>query len=380
MAALGLPAIIQGGMGAAVSNWKLAYEVAKTGQLGVVSGTALESVVARRLQDGDVDGKMREALNHFPYQDVAKHILEKWFLPNGRNGQPYRPMRRISLSAHTEHDQLVVAANFVEVWLAKQAGNGKVGINFLEKLQTATPAALYGAMLAGVDAVLMGAGIPREIPQIIRDFADGKPGTLSVDSDRPSGMAAPTLTFDPLQSFGKNPKLKRPMFLAIITAEVLASYLARNDVTKPDGFVVEHWKAGGHNAPPRRKVETESGFGPLDEVNFEKMKQVGLPFWLAGGRATPQAVKEAFELGAEGVQVGTLFALSNDSGLLPKYREQMLDAARKGNLRVRTDHRASPTGFPFKVVELPGTIGDESVYKARPRLCDLGYLRSSKLD
>ena len=53
MAALGLPAIIQGGMGAAVSSWALAKEVAKCGQLGVVSGTALESVVARRLQDGD---------------------------------------------------------------------------------------------------------------------------------------------------------------------------------------------------------------------------------------------------------------------------------------------------------------------------------------
>jgi NAD(P)H-dependent flavin oxidoreductase YrpB (nitropropane dioxygenase family) len=170
------------------------------------------------------------------------------------------------------------------------------------------------------------------------------------------------------------------MFLAIITAEVLASYLARNDVTRPDGFIVEHWKAGGHNAPPRRKVETESGFGPLDEVNFEKMKAVGLPFWLAGGRSTPDSVKEAFALGAEGVQVGTLFALSNDSGLLPKYREQMLDAARKGTLKVRTDHRASPTGFPFKVVELPGTVGEDSTYKARPRLCDLGYLRTSKLD
>jgi NAD(P)H-dependent flavin oxidoreductase YrpB (nitropropane dioxygenase family) len=279
MAALGLPSIIQGGMGAAVSSWGLAKEVAMCGQLGVVSGTALESVVARRLQDGDVGGHMREALKHFPYPVVTEHILEKWFLPEGRNGQPYRPMRRISLNAHTEHDQLVVAANFVEVWLAKQANNGKVGINFLEKLQTATPAALYGAMLAGVDAVLMGAGIPREIPKIIRDFAEGKAGTLSVDSERPSGMDAPTLTFDPLESFGAAPKLKRPMFLAIITAEVLASYLARNDVTKPDGFIVEHWKAGGHNAPPRRKVETESGFGPLDEVNFEKMKAVGLPFW-----------------------------------------------------------------------------------------------------
>ena len=88
MAALGLPSIIQGGMGAAVSSWGLAKEVAKCGQLGVVSGTALESVVARRLQDGDVGGYMREALKHFPYPAVTEHILEKWFLPEGRNGQP----------------------------------------------------------------------------------------------------------------------------------------------------------------------------------------------------------------------------------------------------------------------------------------------------
>jgi NAD(P)H-dependent flavin oxidoreductase YrpB (nitropropane dioxygenase family) len=118
------------------------------------------------------------------------------------------------------------------------------------------------------------------------------------------------------------------------------------------------------------------GFAPLDEVNFEKMQKVGLPFWLAGGRATPEALQEAFDLGAEGVQVGSLFALSKDSGLLPKYREQMLQAAREHNLKVRTDHRASPTGFPFKVVELEGTVGMKDTYQARPRLCDLGYLRS----
>ncbi len=380
MNSLGLPPIIQGGMGAAVSSWKLAYTVASQGQLGVVSGTALETVVARRLQDGDEGGHMRRALAAFPYQDVAQHILDTFYLPDGRNGEPYRPMRRISIKAHKEHDQLSVAANFVEVWLAKQAGKGKVGINFLEKLQTATPAALYGAMLAGVDAILMGAGIPREIPQLIRDFADGKAGHLSIDSERPSGVDAPILEFDPMEAFGVAPKLQKPAFLAIVTAEVLASYLARNEVTKPDGFVVEHYHAGGHNAPPRRMQDTETGYGPLDEPNMQKIADVGLPFWLAGGRATPESVAQAFELGASGVQVGSLFALSNESGLLPKYREQMLEAARHGNLRVRTDHRASPTGFPFKVVELPGTVGEQSVYEARPRLCDLGYLRSSHIE
>ncbi|MEI6108620.1 MAG: nitronate monooxygenase [Actinomycetes bacterium] len=377
---LGLPPIIQGGMGAAVSSWFLARTVANEGQLGVVSGTALETVVARRLQNGDEGGHMQEALSHFPYPEVAEEILAKFYRAGGRNGEPFRPMRRLSIQAHREHDQLAVAANFVEVWLAKQSGNGKVGINFLEKLQTATPAALYGAMLAGVDAILMGAGIPREIPQLMTDFSQGKSGHLSIDSERPSGVDAPILEFDPLESFGKAPELPRPAFLAIVTAEVLASYLARNEITRPDGFIVEHYMAGGHNAPPRRMQDTETGYGPLDEPNIAKIRDVGLPFWMAGGRATPKSAEQAIELGAEGVQVGSLFALSNESGLLPEYREQMLDAARNGNLRVRTDHLASPTGFPFKVVELPGTVGEQSTYEARPRLCDLGYLRSSHID
>ncbi len=365
-------------MGVAVSGWELAFSVASHGHLGVVSGTALDTVVARRLQNGDPGGHMRRALAQFPYPEVTEKLLAAWFLPDGRGGKPYRPMHRISLKSNLEHDQLVAAANFAEVWLAKQSG-GKVGINFLEKLQTATPAALYGAMLAGVDAILMGAGIPREIPQLIRDFAAGNIGTLTVDADRPIDVAAPTLSFDPAAAFGAAPKLAEPKFLAIVTAEVLANYLARSEITRPDGFVVEHWMAGGHNAPPRKLQDTESGFGPLDEVNLEKMRKVGLPFWLAGGRATAAAVKDAIDHGAAGVQVGSLFALSTESGMRADLREQMLQAARDKTLTVRTDHRASPTGFPFKVVELPGTVGMDETFKARPKLCDLGYLRSNTI-
>ena len=50
-----LPQIIQGGMGIGISHWKLAREVSLTGQLGVVSGTAIDNVLARRLQNGDFD-------------------------------------------------------------------------------------------------------------------------------------------------------------------------------------------------------------------------------------------------------------------------------------------------------------------------------------
>ena len=44
---------------------------------------------------------------------------------------------------------------------------------------------------------------------------------------------------------------------------------------------------------------------------------------------------------------------------------------------MKTDPRASPTGFPFKVVELAGTLSDEAVYAARERVCNLGFLRSA---
>ena len=42
---------------------------------------------------------------------------------------------------------------------------------------------------------------------------------------------------------------------------------------------------------------------------------------------------------------------------------------------MRNDPRASPTGFPFKVVGVEGSVSEEEVYRARERMCDLSYLR-----
>ncbi len=86
-----LPTIIQGGMGVAVSNWQLARAVSIRGQLGVVSGTALDTVLVRRLQDADSGGHMRRAMAHFPIPGVAEEVLEKFFRADGRaDGTPYR--------------------------------------------------------------------------------------------------------------------------------------------------------------------------------------------------------------------------------------------------------------------------------------------------
>lgn len=373
-----LPVIIQGGMGVGVSSWQLARTVSSAGQLGVVSGTALDTVLARRLQDGDPDGHARRALAHCPLPDLADRILARWFRPGGRQGRPYTPAPRLGLRGNAAGNDLSVAGSFVEVWLAKQGHQGVTGINFLEKIQLATPAAAYGAVLAGVDYVLMGAGIPRDIPTMLTALSHNSPGGVWVDV---AGGDRQWHELDPATvTGGIGPELRRPRFLAIVSGHTLAGYLNRDDATRPDGFVVEGPTAGGHNTPPRGRLKLdETGqpvYGPKDGADLGQMAAVGLPFWVAGGYSEPERVREALDAGAAGVQVGTLFALSRQSGLRAELREQLLTGLRDGTLDVRTDAAASPTGFPFKVAQLRATLADPKVYAARPRLCDLGYLRT----
>ncbi|SOC55337.1 2-nitropropane dioxygenase [Ornithinimicrobium cerasi] len=375
------PVVIQGGMGVAVSGWRLAREVASAGHLGVVSGTAMDAVLARTLQDGDPGGHYRRALASFPSPTVAARVLEKYFVEGGKPSHaPYKPIPKLTLDTARAGKELAVLGNFAEVWLAKEGlgPQAVVGINCLEKVQMGTPDALLGAMLAGVDYVLMGAGIPREIPQLLRSLAAGQRG--SITADVAGGRLRRTISVDPVDLLGAElPPLVKPDFLAIISVDQLATYLHRDPDIRPDGFVVERPPAGGHSAPPRGKLQLDEGgepvYGARDEADLAKMAAIGLPFWMAGAYGTPEQVAEALRAGAVGVQVGTLFALSLDSGLSQEARGKLLDDLRSGELEVRNDPRASPTGFPFKVASLQGTASEVEVYDARPRLCDLSYLR-----
>ncbi len=169
-------------MGAGVSDWHLARAVSQTGQLGVVSGTALAAILARRLQVGDPDGQMRHALEKFPVPGIAEKILADYFIPGGKPANaPFKLSPLPSLNPSPAFVSLTVAANFVEVFLAKEGHAGKVGINFLEKIQFPTLASAFGAMLAGVDYVLMGAGIPRSIPGVLDRLSRGEPVELKID-------------------------------------------------------------------------------------------------------------------------------------------------------------------------------------------------------
>jgi nitronate monooxygenase len=286
----------------------------------------------------------------------------------------------ITQASKPEHVERVVLANFVEVFLAKAGHSGLVGINLLEKIQAPNLASLYGAMLAGVDFVLMGAGIPREIPGVLDRFADSETARLSLHVDGAPADKSFHCEFAPASfTGGEVPWLQRPKFLAIVSSATLATMLARKSNGRVDGFIVEGPTAGGHNAPPRGGLQLDERcepiYGPRDQADLEAFRKLEVPFWLAGSYGSPDQVASAIRSGATGVQVGTAFAFCEESGLAPELKSQVIALAKSGATRVHTDPAASPTGFPFKIIDLPGTGSDPDLVAERVRRCDLGYLR-----
>ncbi|CAJ1944303.1 unnamed protein product [Cylindrotheca closterium] len=401
-----LPHVIQGGMGIRISNWELAREVSKAGELGVVSGTAMDTVFVRELQNGDPEGSMRQALASFPDQGMTQRIMDKYYMEGGKGARkPYKslPMWTDKPSQHLL--ETCILANYCEVWLAKHNDDstptgGLVGLNLLTKVQLPTIASLYGAMLAEVDYIIMGAGIPMKIPGILDSLSKCKDCELPIDTvDKTDGFSMKFCPKAFWEASGRPDlchEIKRPNFVPIVSSVVLAqSMLKRATGEGPtngiDGFVVELSTAGGHNAPPRgfrydAKAKTHTAdlnergepvYGAKDTVNLQKFAKAtkGLPFWLAGSYADPEKLCEVLKVGGAGVQVGTTFALAKESGMESNTKKGILKTIAEKEMDVFTDPMCSPTGFPFKVLELEGSLSDGQVYDDRPRTCNLGYLR-----
>jgi nitronate monooxygenase len=379
----GCPAIIQGGLGVGVSNWRLARAVSSRGQLGVVSGTALDQVLVRRLQDGDPGDHMREAFDHFPVTRIAERIWRTYYVPGGKPpSKPYALAPAPTKDGPREFRELCIMANFAEVYLARQGHDHPVGINFMEKLQLSHLPSIYGAMLAGASYVLMGAGIPMKIPGVLDSFARNEPATYPLHVAGATTEVDTLMHFDPREFFdGPLPALTRPRFLAIVSSSTLAATLAKKANGKVDGFVIEGPTAGGHNAPPRGQLQLneigEPIYGDRDRVDLAKFRALGLPFWLAGGYGFDDALRAARAEGAAGIQVGTAFAFCEESAMRDDYRRAVIENVLAGTIRVFSDPMASPTGFPFKVAGIGGTISEKDVFQSRPRVCDLGYLREA---
>lgn len=398
------PAIITGGMGVRVSWWVMSRIVSLMGGLGVVSGTGLEIVYPRLLQDGDPGGNVRRAFTELVRRQPALagpvwEIFNNYYIEGGRApGTPYkavppcrfnriddfRPGPDSFWELPREMQVLVMAANFAEVWLAKEGHDRPVGINFLRKVERPLPWALYGAILAGAAYVLVGAGSPDELPAMIEKLSRHEPAAMSFkvyNTKSDSGNFYAAVRPGELNTAGA--ALPAPKFLAIVSSFGLAKALADDPVTRPYGFVVEGSEAGGHSVAPSKACFDANGkqrlvYTDADKIDVASIAGLGLPFWLAGAYASPEGLASARAKGAAGIQVGTLAALSSQSGLTPELRARVLKLLAAGKLRIE-NVMVSPTGFPFKVAQVPGTVSEESVYNARPRVCDVGLLQASYL-
>jgi nitronate monooxygenase len=377
-----LPLVIQGGMGVAVSGWQLAGAIAREGQMGVVAGTALGIVNARRLQLGDQGGHLRRACSHFPLQAMAKRVVDRYYVPRGvGNGARFKSVPLYTLQPQRALLELELVASFAEVFLAREKGaGGLIGINSLLKIPMPLMASTYGAMLAGVDYVLVGAGSPHEVPSVLDKLSRGDDACLSLKVQYATPGDDYQITFSPEELMGGAlRKLARPKFLAIVSSNELAAGLAAQTVP-PDGFVVEGHVAGGHNAPPRgpRRLDRHGQpiYGERDVVDPSKFSALKKPFWLAGSYGTWGGLERALGVGASGIQVGTAFALCRESGLSEQLKRSAIELVRENQARIKTDPLASPTSFPFKVLQLSGSLSERSVYEKRQRVCDLGALRT----
>jgi nitronate monooxygenase len=380
-----LRTVIQGGMGIYVSSPFLAKATAMAGALGTVSGAGFERILVHILQLGDPGEHYRRALAHFPDQNMVKRILAEYFIKGGKPAdKKFKRVPMFSMKPRRDLIELTVVASFCAVWLSKEGHSNPISINYLEKVQIPHMFHLTGAMLAGVDVVTMGAGIPRFIPEVLRALSTNETATYKIAVEKiGGGYTNVPISFNPWELFGPGfPKdLPRPDFLPIVSSNPLAEVMVKK--TNPgdvSGLVFEREVAGGHNAPPRGKMTLdELGqpiYGPRDKVDFDEVRELGVPFWIGGGLSSPEGLREAQALGAVGTQNGSIFALSNDSGMNEHYRATVRRRGYNKAVRIIQNPIASPTDFPFQVADVDDTLSNPDVYNARVRECERSALQA----
>ena len=208
----------------------------------------------------------------------------------------------------------------------------------------------------------------------------GEPGELSVTVAGAVAGERHTVRFDP-QSWParRAAPLARPRFLAIVSSAVLASYLARNPATTPDGFVLESPVAGGHSAPPRGPLRLDADgepvYGPRDGIDVAKVAALGLPFWLAGGHAGAGALTAARGAGRPASRSAPRLRCAESRVSTPACAAGLSTRHWRGSWSCGTSRSPHPPVSRSRRSSCPARCPTDDVYTARARLCDLGYLR-----
>lgn len=277
--------IIQGGMGVGVSLSPLAGAVAREGGLGIISSACIDRLLSKR------NGK---ALN-------------------------------------------IYDAVYEEISLSK-VKNGFAGINIMAALARDYSDSVKGALDAGADAIISGAGLPLNLPAI-----------------------------QPPKETALIPIVSSARALEIICKKwEKLSY-------RPDAVVLEGPLAGGHLGFRIDQVELESNKleNLLPPVKEMAMKCGDFPVIVAGGIYTHEDIVRFMAMGADGVQMGTRFLATEESSATDSYKQAVVRAQ---DSDIVVAHRpGSPCGLPFRVIK-QSPMYVSSLSRLRKPKCDKGYV------
>ncbi|MEW5792506.1 MAG: NAD(P)H-dependent flavin oxidoreductase [Pseudomonadota bacterium] len=251
--------IVQGGMGVGVSAHRLAGTVASHGAVGTIASI-----------------------------DLRHHHAD--LLAQTRRCRDKDELERINLLAL---DREVRAA------LQLAAGEGLVAVNVM-KAVSAHADYVRQACASGAQAIVMGAGLPLDLPELTADF--------------------PAVALIPILSDARG------------VALVLKKWMRKQRL--PDAIVLEHPRyAGGHLGAPKAEdiQDPRFDFPTVLEGVFAVFRELGIdresvPLIPAGGIHSHAQIRELLALGASAVQIGTPFAVTVEGDAHPNFKRVLAEA------------------------------------------------------
>ena len=261
--------IIQGGMGVGVSRSGLAGAVAKEGAIGIISTAQIGYD-----EDGFENNQAQANI-----KAIEKHIKRAKKIANGK---------------------------------------GLVGVNVMTALKHYREHVRTAAG-AGADVIICGAGLPVDLPELVKD-SDCKIAPI-VSSERACNI-------------------------------ILKMWSHRYDRTA-DFIVVEGPEAGGHLGYSKEQLEHIEEYDFDEEIKkiicakqkYENEYNVNIPVIVAGGVFTREDIKHMLEIGAQGVQIASRFVATNECDASQEYKNMYLNA-KAGDICIVK----SPVGMPGRAV------------------------------
>ena len=251
--------IVQGGMGIGISAHRLAGAVAKAGALGTISSVELR--------------------HHHP------DLMER-----ARDCRDQDVLDGLNLTALDREIRMAVEA---------AGGRGAIAVNVM-KAVSAHAQYVRQSCESGAHAIVMGAGLPLDLPDMTKDF--------------------PEVALIPILSDARGIGI------------VVKKWLRKNRL--PDAIVIEHPRhAGGHLGATRPEEidDPRYEFEPVLSAVFQIFRELGIeraqiPLIPAGGINSHEKVRALLGLGAAAVQIGTPFAVSEEGDAHPNFKKVLTEA------------------------------------------------------